>query len=151
MCEILKSKGYNIHPVLAFEENASDNYTGLFKNKMCNYEIIHPKLDEIATEYHRAFLTYVPTIWSEGTSLSAIEAMCSGCPVISSDVGGLGNVIIPGFNGDIVAPTVDSFVKATEKVLNNPEIRNEWAKNCETVKKSFLVKRWNEKMLEFIE
>ena len=25
MCEILKSKGYNIHPVLAFEENARDN------------------------------------------------------------------------------------------------------------------------------
>ena len=151
MCEILKSKGYNIHPVLAFEENASDNYTGLFENKKCNYEIIHPKLNEIASEYHRAFLTYVPTIWSEGTSLSAIEAICSGCPVISSDVGGLGNIIIPGFNGDIVAPTVDSFVKATEKVLANPQLRNEWAKNCELVKKSFLIKRWNEKMLEFIE
>lgn len=150
MCERLKEKGYNIHPVLAFEENASDNYSELFKNKKCYYEIIHPKLNEIASEYKRAFLTFVPTIWSEGTSLSAIESICSGCPVISSDVGGLGNVVIPEFNGDVIAPTVDAFVKATERVLNNPDIRNEWSRNCEHIKKSFLIERWNRKMLEYI-
>lgn len=151
MCEALKAKGYRIHPVLAFEENASDDYKALFADKLCDYEIIHPGLEEIAKEYQRAFLTYVPTIWSEGTSLSAIESICSGCPVLCSNVGGLGNVMIPGFTGEIVSPTVDEFVKATEEVLLHPEIRNRWAKNCENLRKSFTCDNWNKKFLDYLE
>lgn len=150
MCEMLKQKGYNIKPVLAFEESHSDTYTKLFENTKCQYEIVHPSLNEIFKQYHRAFITYVPTIWSEGTSLSAIEAICSGCPVITSNVGGLGNIVIPGFVGEIVSPTVDEFVKATEKVLNNPEIRDRWAENCKYVRDSFSTSAWNIKMNEII-
>ena len=150
MCETLKKRGYDICPVLAFEENAADDFSKLFEGKVCEYKIIHPKLDEINEEYRNAYLTYVPTIWSEGTSLSAIEAISTGCPVITSDVGGLGNIVIPGLVGDIVSPTVEAFVKATEKVLNNESLRSTWSKNCEFVRDSFLSTIWNQKMLEII-
>ena len=151
MCEKLKRKGYNIKPVIAFGKTKSDDYSNLFDNKLCQYTIVHPELDEIPSLYSKAFLTFVPTIWSEGTSLSAIESICSGCPVISSNVGGLGNIIIPDFTGDIVAPTVDSFVKSTEKVINDPQIRNRWAENCALVRSSFTTSTWNKKIIEIIE
>lgn len=150
MCEILKEKGYNIKPVLAFEKNDADDYTKLFEEKKCEYTIVNPSMFEMEKEYKRAFLTYVPTIWSEGTSLSAIEAISSGCPVITSDVGGLGNIVIPNLVGEILSPTVEEFVSATEKVLKDSCIRNNWAKNCEIVRKSYLTSSWDEKVLRII-
>lgn len=150
MCEELKRRGYNISPILAFEENAADDYDEIFQGKLCKYRIVHPNLGEISREYQNAYLTFVPTLWSEGTSLSAIEAIATGCPVITSDVGGLGNIVIPGLVGDIVSPTVDAFVEATEKVLKDSSIRDIWSKNCEVVRQSFLTSAWNEKMLKII-
>jgi len=150
MCEILKNKGYNIKPVMAFEKSGSDDYQHLFENKCCKYEIVHPTLNEITKMYADAYLTFVPTLWSEGTSLSAIEAICCGCPVITSNVGGLGNIVIPNFDGDIVSPTVEAFVNATEKALQNPDIRNRWADNCFVARNSFSTNNWKQKMKDVI-
>lgn len=151
MCEKLYKKGYNIKPILAFEDFAEEQLKFIAKKYSCPFEIVHPHMSEINKLYKKAFISYVPTRWSEGTSLSAIESVCSGCPVIVSDVGGLANIVIKGFNGDIVAPNVDAFVKATEKILNNPCIRNEWAKNCEKLRSAFGVNRWNDQILEIID
>ena len=150
MCEQLKKKGYRIRAVVAFEKSGCDDYTHLFENKTCTYEIVNPSLEEIPPLYSQAFLTFIPSTWSEGTSLSAIEAICSGCPVITSDVGGLGNIVIPDMVGEIIAPTVESFVKITEKVLNNIDIRERWADNCLIMRQSFCSSKWNEKMKEII-
>lgn len=150
MCEILYNKGYNIKPILAFEDFAEEQLKSLTEKYSCHFEVVHPKMNEINQLYYEAFISYVPTRWSEGTSLSAIESLCTGCPIIVSDVGGLANIVIKGFNGDIVEPDVDSFVRATEKILKNPDIRNKWAKNCKEMRFAFGVKRWNDQVLEVI-
>lgn len=150
MCETLFDKGYNIKPVLAIEKAAHDKAKDVVKNCKCDYEIIHPSMDEIQAEYNRAFITYVPTLWSEGTSLSAIESICVGCPVIATDVGGLGNIIVPTFNGELLPYDVTAFVNATIKAIENPAIRNKWSKNCENMRKSFDVERWSDSIRQVI-
>ena len=150
MCEKLYDLGYNIKPVLAIEEAAHERAYKAIKNCKCNYKIIHPKMNEIAIEYRKAFLTYVPTMWSEGTSLSAIESICSGCPVLATDVGGLGNIIIPGYNGEILPYSVDDFVNATVRLIENPQLRNHWSYNCKNLRESFGVKRWSKKVIDII-
>lgn len=152
MCKILIEKGYNIEPILAFEEfRDSDFRVNYPEYKNMNCRIVHPSMDEIHLLYKEAFLTFIPTIWSEGTSLSAIESMSSGCPVVASDVGGLGNIIIPGFNGYIVPPTVNDFVTITERLLNNIDKRNELSKNCKIINQVFGKSRWEEQIINSIE
>lgn len=150
MCEKLYILGYHIKPILAIEEESRERALNIVKDCKCEYDIIHPKMNEMSKIYRQAFLTYVPTMWSEGTSLSAIESICSGCPALVTDVGGLGNIVIPDYNGDILPYSVDLFVCKTAKLIEHPEIRNRWSQNCKNLRDAFDVKRWNEKVENII-
>jgi glycosyltransferase involved in cell wall biosynthesis len=71
--------------------------------------------------FHSQFdIAIVPTIWSEGTSLSLLEAMSAGCFPIATYVGGLSNILIDNYNGKLIAPTYDSLYDAISEVLNLP-------------------------------
>ena len=142
VCERLYEEGYPIKPVLAIEKAAREKAIDRLKSCKCEYTIVHPEMHEIAQYYREAFLSYVPTLWSEGTSLSAIESMCSGCPAMVTDVGGLGNIVIPDFNGAILPHDIDAFVAESKRIMNDPDIRNLWAKNCEQLRPSFDIERW---------
>lgn len=56
--------------------------------------------------YNAADIVVIPSISSEGleeaTSISALEAMSSGVPVIATRIGGLKDLITDGFNGILV-------------------------------------------------
>jgi hypothetical protein len=54
------------------------------------------------------------------------------------------NIVLPGFNGYIIPPTVEEFVRTTEELLNNIAKRNELAYNCSTMNTVFGKKRWEE-------
>ena len=155
MCQVLKKDGYNVKPVLAFDDFKEEEFLKEYGDFVTEIEINHPKMSEIHKLYYRSFLSYVPTRWSEGTSLSAIESMCSGCPVIGTYVGGIGNIILPGFNGDLCAPSVESMVEVTKKYLDNPNLRNELSKNCKKMSEIFGTKTWRSKfrkaLAEFVD
>lgn len=151
MCKALKDKGYNIEPILAFEDFREND----FKNQYPQYNdiditVVHPSMNKIHEYYRQAYLSFVPTKWSEGTSLSAIESISTGCPVIASDVGGLGNIILPGFNGYIVPPSTNEFISVTEMLIKNPDKRNELSRNCKSMNQVFGKKRWERQIIEAI-
>jgi len=151
MCEQLLRKGYKIEPILAFEDFREIDFKAAYPQySTMNCDIVHPGMNQIQEYYKKAYLSFIPTRWSEGTSLSAIEAISTGCPVIVSDVGGLGNIILPGFNGYIIPPSVNEFVTATEKLLNNIEKRNELARNCTSMNQIFGKTRWEEQIFDAV-
>ena len=57
----------------------------------------------------------------EGISLSAMEAISSGIPVISTDVGGMSDLIINGVNGYLVPSNLMSLTSAINTILADPE------------------------------
>lgn len=89
-------------------------------------------------------IAVVPTVGSEGTSLSLLEAMSAQCAVIASNVGGMTNIVLDGYNGLVVnAGDVDSLYAAIKRLLDNPmEIKQIAEKGYETVKSAFSYEKW---------
>ena len=121
----------------------------LLKGKKVQF--ITYKSDE-SLEIHRTKdIAVVPSLGSEGTSLSLIEAMACHCAPIATDVGGMTNIIINGYNGLLVKPTVDSLYNALEELILNKELRtNLSVKAYETVVEGFCYDNWKKKWINVI-
>lgn len=81
------------------------------------------EFDAMAGYYQAADIVVVPTRYSEGTSLSLIEAMMHQKAVITTTVGGLPNLVLPGWNGLMVAPAADALKQALVMLIDQPERR----------------------------
>lgn len=120
-----------------------------FPNRVtiCKYE------PDESIDFHREYdIAVIPTIGSEGTSMSLLEAMASGCAVICSNVGGMTNIVIDGFNGIIINPRANEIERSISYVIENPNKVNEMISRArETVEYGFSDKIWSEKWLTVIE
>lgn len=104
------------------------------------------EMNDMAEVYGGADVVLIPTKYSEGTSLSCIEAMASEVPVLVTCVGGLPNLVIDGYNGLVVEPTVEALVSGVEKMIQNPELRHRLAINGRKVAEaSFSKNVWEER------
>ena len=93
----------------------------------------------------------VPTLWSEGTSLSCIEGMCAGSAVVSTNIGGLSNLILNEFNGLIVEPTHEKFKDSLVRLLADRGLRRKLGKNAHvTAYECFSRQRWNNQVLKVL-
>ena len=96
-------------------------------------------------------IAVVPTLGSEGTSLSLLEAMGAGCAVIATNVGGITNILLNGYNGIIVPPSAILLENAIEDLLNNKSKIKKLSDNAlDTTKQVFNKKVWDEKWLNII-
>jgi len=57
---------------------------------------------DIAAAYQKAGICAVPSIWFDPFPLTSIEAQVTGCPVITFNVGGLAEGVIPGKTGVVI-------------------------------------------------
>jgi glycosyltransferase involved in cell wall biosynthesis len=89
-------------------------------------------------------LAVVPSLGSEGTSLSVAEAMGAGCAVVASSVGGITNMILDGYNGLLVAPRANEFAEAILLLAGDIALRKKLAQNAYwTARDSFSVEQWS--------
>ncbi|WP_021023540.1 glycosyltransferase family 4 protein [Salinivibrio costicola] len=64
-------------------------------------------------------LVVVPTISTEGTSLSCLEAWSKGSLVVSTGVGGLANIVIDNVNAVMIRPLVSDLFEALNRELHS--------------------------------
>lgn len=97
-------------------------------------------------------LAIVPTIGSEGTSLSLLEAMSSQCAVICSSVGGMTNIVLDGYNGIMVNPgDRGELTSAMKKLIIDDGLREIISENAyKTVIDAFSQESWSEKWKELL-
>lgn len=102
--------------------------------------------------FHRQFdVAVVPTIYSEGTSLSLLEAMSAQCAVVCTNVGGMTNVILDEFNGLMVSPDEAELFSAISRLITDPKLRKSLSKNAyETVISSFSINKWQKSWTKLI-
>lgn len=97
-------------------------------------------------------IAVVPTKGSEGTSLSLLEAMASGCAVIATNVGGMTNIVIDGYNGKLINPEVKELKNAITELIEDENKREFLAKNAyDSVKYGFSHSIWRKKWIEVFE
>ena len=101
--------------------------------------------DEMAQAYQNSDISLVPTLYSEGTSLSVLEAMACGNAVIATNIGGLPNLIIDGFNGVLINPDEQELMQALDKILADDRLRLYLAQNAQEVAKCFAKSNWEER------
>lgn len=88
-------------------------------------------------------IAVIPTIGSEGTSLSLLEAMASGCAVICTNVGGMTNIIIDHYNGLMISPNEDALYHALKNLIDDSNLRHTLQhKAYDTAKNAFSLNMW---------
>lgn len=111
--------------------------------------VFEDRMDTILGRYREADVAVVPTVWSEGTSLAAVEAISAGVPVVATPVGGLGNLVIPQFNGVIVQPTAAGIAEGIRQVASP----DKWAKlhdNCLSMRSALSRAAWEERVCDWL-
>ena len=104
--------------------------------------------------FHKQFdIAVVPTIYSEGTSLSLLEAMSAGCFPIATYVGGLTNIIIDHFNGLLCYPDEDGVFKAfVEAFSMDAKVFKMVVKNAyESAVNAFSYELWQARWSQFMD
>ncbi|MGA2061319.1 MAG: glycosyltransferase [Thermoguttaceae bacterium] len=110
----------------------------------------HLEPEDMHKAYQAADITLIPTVASEGTSLSCIEAMASGNAVIATDVGGLTDLIINGHNGLLVSPKAGEIKEAVKKLISDPELRQRLQHNAREISKCFSLDAWRERWEQYL-
>lgn len=124
-----------------------------YPNRLFCYSSTPEKMNEI---YKKTDISLIPTIYSEGTSLSCLEAMATENIVISTRIGGLCDLIIDNYNGYLIEPTEEDLYNKLKYVLDNYDKQeiikkraresaetfneNNWAQKWKNVIKTFNIK-----------
>ncbi len=101
--------------------------------------------EEMPKIYSQADITLIPTEYSEGTSLSCLEAMASGNAVIATNVGGLPNLVIDHYNGLLIKPDSEELLAALKELIEQPELRRKLSKNGRAIAESFSLEQWRKR------
>ena len=100
--------------------------------------------EKLPSFYNHSMITLIPTIEMEGTSLSALESMACGTPVISTNAGGLCDL-----------PTVKSEPCAMDFSSKMEEVLLDWGKlsiyQLNEVREVFNLDKWSQVWLKVIE
>lgn len=124
---------------------------GKFENDL-NVKFITYSSEDSLKVHADKDIAVVPTLGSEGTSLSLLEAMSCQCAVVCTNVGGMTDLVLNGFNGFIVNPDVDSIYQSLRNLIKDSSLRKMCASNGYLiVKECFSKEKWGSRWREVFE
>ncbi|GLX70072.1 glycosyltransferase family 4 protein [Paenibacillus glycanilyticus] len=98
--------------------------------------------ETVREAYQQADIAVIPTLFSEGTSLSCLEAMSCGLPVVATNVGGLNDLIIDGLNGRLTHPSAGAVTPAICDLIEQPKLRRRMGAAARRAALTFDQSRW---------
>lgn len=133
LAQILKSRGINFKICVAgagIQSLGASHYEKIFTDAVVTNNLQDQfkflgrlDHDQMPLVYQQADVTIIPSLFSEGTSLSCLESMACKTPVIASNVGGLNDLIIHGYNGLLTSPTAQDFAQKLVELTQDPALR----------------------------
>jgi len=81
---------------------------------------------ELPRNYRAADICLVPTIAQDGLSITSVEAMASGIPVVASRIGGVPYTVADGVNGLLFEPGDPAdLARQIARLLDDPALRRQ--------------------------
>lgn len=118
---------------------------------LCRHLVLKP--EEMDIIYQESDIVVIPTQYSEGTSLSCIEAMGNGKAIITTYVGGLSNLVINNYNGILCSTNKSDIKNSIIELIENEDLRIKLSSNAKLVSQSFSKdmwkKNWESVLLKF--
>lgn len=106
--------------------------------KLNNIKLCDSKTAEEIKEINEISDCFLLTSLAEGTPTSVLEAMACGLPIVSSNAGGLSNIIKNNVNGFIIDDyNYLNYVEAIYKIKNNKQLSELMRKNNREISEQF--------------
>ena len=137
---LVKAKRNNVRFILAGSGNEADvaEINARIRQYQVQDHVIFPgwvKDSQKEELLKRASLFFLPS-YAEGMPMSILEAMGAGLPVVSSNVGGIPQLVEQGKNGYLCEPgDVQAFADAIVHILKDEEIRSRMGKKSLNIMK----------------
>lgn len=140
---------------LEFTFAGNGTYLNFLRTKYSNIErvqITSYKAEESVNFHKKYDYAVIPTIFSEGTSLSLCEAMAAGCLVLASHVGGMTNMILDKHNGLFFYPNEISLYECIKSAIKMSDAEYiSIVKNAYNVSRTtFSLECWGKKWNDFL-
>lgn len=120
-------------------KNDLERLKNKYPNRIHHY-LLEP--EQMSNVYKNYDISLIPTLHSEGTSLSCLEAQASGNVVIATNIGGLPNLIINDHNGILINPDKNELFDAIKRVVSDKNLRKKLSKNAVNVAQEFNKEKW---------
>lgn len=105
--------------------------------------------DELNQLIRNAMFSVSPSEWYENCSMSIIESLALGTPVIGSDLGGIPELIMHNETGLIFrAKDKQGLKNAIEKLYNNPDMINEMSRTCLEINNKNSIEKYTQRLTE---
>ncbi len=124
------------------QKNQLQTFLNEFEGKVSHIEA-EPR--EMLGLYQKADIVLIPTPYTEGTSLSCLEAMACGKAIITTNIGGLPELIINRYNGLTIDPCKDELYTAIASLIEDPQLRRELGQHAHQVAQAFSLDIWKDK------
>ncbi len=101
--------------------------------------------DGMPEVYRKADVCVIPTVGSEGQSLACLEAMASGCAIVSTHIGGLPELVQDGVTGLLCEPEAASLASAIRRLLADAPLRHLLGANARLAAERHSLAAWRAK------
>jgi glycosyltransferase involved in cell wall biosynthesis len=96
--------------------------------------------EHVMEAFRRCLFAVLPSIWPDPCPTTVLEAMASGRPVVTTDVGGIVDMVTDGESGLVVAPgNEDSLSTAIRRLVDDSQLRGNLAAGARKRAQSFTV------------
>ena len=108
-------------------------------------------MEDMHFAYEKSNVVLIPTRYAEGTSLSCLEAMATNNAVIATNIGGLPNLIVDGFNGLLIEPNTKALKEGMQSIVEDRAYAKTLAKNALEMVKVFEKSKWDARWKKILE
>jgi glycosyltransferase involved in cell wall biosynthesis len=116
------------------EISLSQLHQKLMELRIAEHFVLLPVIDDIAALMDALDIGVITSIGSETISRVLLELMYLGKPVIGTRVNAIGEIIRPGFNGQLIAPGDHlGLAAAISELLGNDTLRNAFGLNSQSL------------------